>query len=310
MKGTAKTIVIVNPASANGRVGREWDRIHRQIKENYDCTFEVEMTQHPGHAVDLSQEAVKAGYRLVVALGGDGMINEVLNGLFRERESLREDVVLGLLPLGTSNDLRRTLGIPKKLPLAVQTLNKAEVRLVDVGKVTTSNLEGVPEVRCFLNVADFGSGGAIADRVNRTTKRFGAQLSIYWGIISTMISFENPTITFSIDGGGEQTAVINDFILANARYFGGGLKPAPDAQMDDGLFDIITLGDIGFVESLINLPRLKKGTHLTHKKARFYRGKRVVARANTRVMIQTDGEVIGALPATFEIIPQALKVKA
>lgn len=268
------------------------------------------MTQRPGHAADLSQEAVRAGYGLVVALGGDGMINEVVNGLFREAANLMEGVVLGFLPLGTSIDSCKTLGIPKKLPLAVQTLNEAEVRLVDVGKVVTSQLGGAPEVRYFLNVADFGSGGAIADRVNRTTKQFGPQLSCLWGILSTMISFENPTITFSIDGGGEQTAIINDFILANGRYFGGGLKPAPDAQMDDGLFDIVTLGDIGFVECLINLPRLKKGTHLTHKKARFYRGNRVVARANKRVMIEADGEVVGTLPATFEIIPQALRVKA
>ena len=268
------------------------------------------MTQRSGHATELSREAIKAGYELVVALGGDGTVNEVINGFFEGSEALDTEVALGPLTMGTGNDLGRTLGIPKEFSLAVRALNKEGVQHVDVGKVSVSGLEGPSEVRYFLNIADFGAGGAIADRVNRTTKVFGPQLSYWWGIISAMIPYKNPIITFSVDGKMEQEAIINDFIIANGRYFGGGLKPAPDARMDDGLFDIVTLGDIGFVESLLNLPRLKRGTHLTHPKTRFCRGKRVVARANKSVLVEADGEVVGYLPATFDIISRALRVKA
>ena len=232
----------------------------------------------------------------MVALGGDGTVNEVVNGLFSGTEPLNQNVALGYLPVGTGNDLGRTLGIPKEFSGAVRALNEDRVRRVDVGRVLVAEDEGAPKVRHFLNIADFGSGGAIADRVNRTTKRFGPQLSFWWGIISTMISLENPVITFSVDGAGEQEAVINDFIIANGRYFGAGLMPAPHAQMDDGLFDIVSLGDIGFIESLWNLPRMKRGTHLNHPKATFCRGKRVVARANKNVLVEADGEVVGSLP--------------
>ena len=302
----SKTFIIANPASANGRVRRDWDRIYSQIRENYEGAFDVEMTERPGHATELCQGAVKAGYELVVALGGDGTINEAVNGLFRGPEALNEDAVLGFLPLGTGNDLAKTLGVPEEFPMAVQALNKGGDRRVDVGKVTAPGPEGPPKARYFLNIADFGSGGAIAERVNRTTKVLGPRLSFLWGIVSTMISYKNPAITFTIDGDREQEAIINEFIIANGRYFGGGLKPAPDAQMDDGLFDIVTLGDIGFIESLLNLPRLKRGTHLTHPKTGFRRGKKVTARANKSVLVEADGEVVGYLPATFEILPQAL----
>ena len=309
MKKPPKTLLIANPASANGRVGRHWDRIYSQIKGNYRGPFDLEMTERSGHATELTRGAIEAGYELVVALGGDGTINEVVNGFFREPVAPAADTVLGLLPLGTGNDLVRTLGIPKEVSLAVQALNVAGMRRVDVGRAEVSAFEGPPEVRYFLNIADFGSGGAIAERVNRTTKVFGPQISFWWGIMSAMISYKNPTITFSVDGDRGQEAVINDFIVANGKYFAGGLKPAPDARMDDGLFDIVTLGDLGFIESLLNLPRLKRGTHFTHPKAQLRRGKKVIARANCEVLVEADGEVIGCLPATFEIIPQALSIK-
>ena len=309
MSRTAKTLIIANPASANGKVGRRWARIYSQIKGNYEGSFDVEMTQRPGHATELSREAIKAGYELVVALGGDGTANEVVNGFFSGSEPFDTDAVLGFLPLGTGNDLGKTLGIPKQFPQAVKALGTTGARHVDVGKVTKSRVGHPAQVRHFLNSADFGAGGAVAERVNRTSKVLGPQLSYLWGIISTLTTYKNPAITFSVDEDPEQRAIINDFIVANGKYFGGGLKPAPDARMDDGLFDIVTLGDIGFLESLWNLPRLKRGTHLDHPKTQFRRGRRVVAQADERVLIEADGEVVGSLPATFEIIPGALLVK-
>ena len=279
------------------------------MKANHGGAFDVEMTQRPGHATELSRRAITDGYELVVALGGDGTVNEVVNGFFGGADTIDGDTVLGLLPLGTGNDLVRTLGIPNEFPLAVQALNREGIRHVDVGKVLASGLKGPSEARYFLNIADFGSGGAIAERVNRTTKRFGPQLSFWWGIIATLISYRNPMVTVSIDGEGEQESVINNIIIANGRYFAGGLKPAPNALMDDGLFDIVTFGDIGFIGSLLNLPKLKRGTHLSHPKARFCQGKRVTARADRRVLVEADGEVVGCLPAVFEIIPRVLRVK-
>ena len=314
-----KTMIIANPASANGRTGKSWDRIYSRIKENFSGSFDVEMTQRRGHATELSRQAIESGYELVVALGGDGTVNEVLNGFFRGPEPINTDAIFGFLPLGSGNDLCRNLGISGEFSAALRALNEGAARRVDVGKVVASEhvgkslgSPGPTEPRYFLNIADFGSGGAIADKMNRTTKALGVQANVLWGIVSTMASYKNPTVTFSVDGEEEQVSIINDFIIANGKYFGAGLKPAPDARMDDGLFDIVILGDMRFVESLLNLPRLRRGTHLTHPKVRSRRGKRITARASSPVLpvlIEADGEVIGSLPATFEIVPQALLVK-
>ena len=178
-----------------------------------------------------------------------------------------------------------------------------------MGKASVSRPADGSEVRYFLNVADFGSGGAVADRVNRTTKVLGAQAAFLWGVLATMVSYKNPTIAFSIDGDEERVAVLNDFIVANGSYFGSGLKPAPHAQMDDGLFDIGTLGDIGFMESVWNLSRLRRGTHLTHPKVKLRRGKTVLARSHEQVLVEADGELIGSLPGSFKVIPQAIVVR-
>ncbi len=311
-----KTMIIANPASANGRTGRNWDRIYPRMKENFRGSFDLEMTQHRGHATELSRHAMKSGYELVVALGGDGTVNEVLNGFFGETGPINTGAAFGFLPLGTGNDMRRNLGIPGEFSAALRALGEGIARRVDVGKVVASEhadtSSGSPEpteARYFLNVADFGSGGVIADKMNRTTKAFGAQASLLWSLVSTLASYKNPTVTFSVDGEEEQVSIINDFVVANGKYFGAGIKAAPDARMDDGLFDIVILGDFGFAESLLNFPRLRRGTHLTHPKVRSRRGKRITAIAGSPVLVEADGQVIGFLPATFEIMPQALLVK-
>ena len=279
------------------------------IQDNYRGPFDVELTLHRGHATELSRNAVEAGYETVVAVGGDGTFNEVLNGLIGDPPGSCPDTALGLLPLGTGNDFVRTLGVPRQFDRAVRSLNRDETTLIDVGRVRASGPGGAPAVRYFMNVADVGSGGAVAAKLNSTTKVFGPQVSTMWAIVSTIVRFKNPTITFSIDDGVEERAVINDLVLANAMYFGGGLKPAPDARIDDGLLDVVTLGDFGFLESLMNLPRLKRGTHLTHPKVRSYRSKKIHARADEEVLVEVDGEVLGSLPATFEILPRALRIK-
>jgi YegS/Rv2252/BmrU family lipid kinase len=309
---SSKAMFIVNPAAGNGRVGRDLAKLTRLIRENYAGPCDLELTRRANEngASELAREAIQAGYRLVVAVGGDGTVNEVLNGLFSCPQSLRDETAFGVLPVGTANDLAATLGMPKDVAAAVRALNRAEPRHVDVGSVVAVDEVGGVRQRYFLNAAEFGVGGTIADRANKTTKAFGRRLSYWWAIFATMLTFKNPTFTFCIDDGEPRQAVLNDGIVANGRYIGGGLKPAPHAQMDDGLFDFVTLGNIGFWEGLGNFPRLKSGTHLNHKKVGFYRCKKLTARSSSTVLVEADGELVGYLPATFEILPRALRLKS
>ena len=304
-----KTLVIANPNSGAGRLGKRWDRILAQIREHYGQAFDSVLTTRQGHATELSRDGASAGYDLIVAVGGDGTANEVLNG-FDLTVGNQDGPALGLLPFGTGNDLAKSLGVPKEMPQAIELLRPRPPRPIDVGKITALDDSGGMVTRHFLNVADFGSGGAIAARANNTTKAFGARLTYIWSILSTMATFKNPEVTFNVDGEEDRVAVANNVVVANGRHFGSGLTPAPDALMDDGVFDVVLMGDFGLVEGALNLPRLMKGTHLSHPKVRSYRGSRIAARADRRVQIEADGELVGVLPATFEIVPEALMINA
>jgi YegS/Rv2252/BmrU family lipid kinase len=304
----SKVIFIVNPAAANGRIGADWQSIESAIKEHYTTAFDFEFTSKRMDAVDIARSAIRSGYDVIVSVGGDGTANEVMNGFFDGDSPVSEEARLGLLSLGTGSDLVKTLGLPRNLRSYLRTLNEGRTKRVDVVKSTFSLESGGRASRYFLNVGEFGSGGAVVEKVNRTTKAFGGRVSFLWGIFSTLPFYRNKWITFKVDDGEEVTALLNNFIVANGRYFGGGLKPAPEALMDDGFVDIVTMGDIHFREVLLNIKKLMDGTHLTNPKVKLVRGKRVVASSEEKVLIDEDGEMVGVLPAEFEVHPKALKL--
>jgi diacylglycerol kinase (ATP) len=177
-----------------------------------------------------------------------------------------------------------------------------------LGRCTFTGLDGEQQSRFFINIADFGSGGAVVDKVNRTTKVFGGQTSFLWGILTTLPTYKNKLTKYRIDDGPEEEQVLNTFIVANGRFYGGGLKPAPNAQLDDGLFDIVSIGDVGFLEAVSSLGKFRKGTYLEIPKVTFSKGKTVVASSEETQLVEMEGEVVGRLPARFEMLPKAMKI--
>jgi len=231
-----KTVVIVNPRSANGATGRKWPAIRNTIEREFEDRFDVVFTESPLHAIELTRHHLQKGYERIIAVGGDGLINEVVNGFFEEDQNLFPRAVLGILSVGSGGDFIRTMGWERDLSSGARRLNGTQTKSVDVGRAIFHNAQGGKETRYFLNVADFGSGGAVVEKVNRTSKALGGSLSFLWGILSTLPRYKNKEIYFTIDGGEEKPAILNNLIVANGQYYGGGLKPAPDAAIDDGLF--------------------------------------------------------------------------
>jgi diacylglycerol kinase family enzyme len=215
-----------------------------------------------------------------------------------------------VLPFATAADFIKTVGIPRDFREAVKRLDSPSSRLCDVGLISCESLDGQPITRYFINVAEFGVGADVVDRVNRTTKRFGGTVSFTWGILRTIPFYRNKTTSYSIDMGPETEARINNLVIANGRFYGAGLKPAPNAEIDDGLFDISVIGDVGLFESVTSLGKLRDGTYLDLPKVTSLRGTSVSARCSERVLIEADGEVVGKLPATFEVLPFAIRIRA
>jgi len=304
-----RAFIIVNPKAKNGRAGKEWPRLEQVIREEYHGEFHAEFTTAPLHATSLTRQRLKEGYDLIVALGGDGLINEVVNGFFEEGRPVNPQAVLGILPFATAGDFLKTVGIPRDFRDALKRLDGPSTRLCDLGLISCEGVDGRPVVRYFINIAEFGVGAEVVERVNRTTKRFGGTASFTWGILRTMPFYRNKTLFYSIDKGDENQAVVNNLVVANGRFYGAGLQPAPDAQIDDGLFDIIVVGNIGFLEGAKNLGKLRDGTYLKLPQVKSWRGKSVSSRCAERVLIEADGEMVGRLPATFELLSAAIKIR-
>lgn len=301
---------IINPNASNGRCGKVWMREIDAELRRLGIRYREHRTRASGDAVALAQQLARP-YATLVSVGGDGTHNEIVGGLLAGGLPL-EGLRVGFLTLGTGGDLRKTLGLPTD-PLAqlgaiLSDAAAALTRPLDVGRLTYTDHAGVQRCRGFVNIASFGIGGEVDDRVNRTTKALGGFASFLIGTMRATIAYRNRSVRLKIDGQdlGEQR--IFNVAVANGQYFGGGMHVAPNAKPDDGLFDVVVIGDIRLPEVLISGPRIYRGTHLGLDKVWERRARFVEASSDETVLLDVDGEQLGRLPATFEVVPEAIRV--
>jgi YegS/Rv2252/BmrU family lipid kinase len=305
----ADIVFIVNPASANGRMRRRWKTYERAFRRELGTAFEVRTTDHSGHAIDLTRAALGEGTTTIVSVGGDGTLNEVVNGYLRHRENTRNtDARLAVFSGGTGADFVRTLPMPQTPAAFARILHHQEPQKIDVGLCEFLD-HGTRRARYFVNVAEFGSGGAVVDRVNRSTKILGGRLSFVIAILRTLPRYRNTRVAYEADGGPAKEVVVNDFVVANGRYFGAGLMPAPAADLADGLLDVVIFGDIDFKTARRNLPALRRGEHLSLEEVTTFRCRALTIRS-AEEMIDLDGEFVGRHPLRFEVLPSALSILA
>lgn len=266
------------------------------------------MTRAFGEATRLAREAVEQGCRQLVAVGGDGTVNEVLNGLFENGVPLDGSIALGIVPLGSGCDLARTLGITAESSPALRHPSRRRMVRTDVGRAEFSDPEGRRRTRLFLNIADLGAGGLVVEKAGRAPAVLGRRPNYMWGILAAALAYRARKVRITIDGGPPMELFTRNTIVANGRYFGRGFLAAPEARMDDGLFDIINIGDLGPLEAVWNVPRLRRGTYLRHPKVSVFRGRRVEVDSQERVLLEMDGDLVGALPVVCRIMPAAVNV--
>jgi YegS/Rv2252/BmrU family lipid kinase len=313
-------LVIINPASAGGATARQWPAIASDLRTHFG-PFKCAFTERAGDGRRLAREAAAEGKRLIVACGGDGTINEVANGILEAGGESE----MGVLPSGTGGDFRRTLRVPVRAAEAARRLLRGRTRLMDAGRVSYINHAGESESRYFLGVASFGMSPEVIERVKKSgagllptiragggAGRLGGRISFALATLQTTLSSPRTSVTVQLDAGAERRLTVANLCVANARYFGGGMKVAPNALLDDGRFDVITIGDLGALKILGNAPQLYLGTHLRLDQVHHQSAARVEARPADKerdVAIEVDGELVGRLPATFEILPSALRVR-
>jgi YegS/Rv2252/BmrU family lipid kinase len=304
------TVLVVNPQSAGGKTERRWPELRSTIQQAYG-TFEERFTRAAGDATRLTRQALQDGAELVVAVGGDGTINEVVNGFFDENGPIRPEASFGIVPAGTGGDFIKSLGVPRDTFAAAAAL-KSTPRANDVGRLHYVDGAGQPALRHFINIASFGIGGLVDRYVNQSSKALGGKLSFAIATLKAGAAYKNASVRLVLDGGTPKEGRIYNVAVANGRYFGGGMKVAPDAALDDGLFDVITMGDFNFGDLLLRGLDVYSGKHLRNPKVTVQRARRLEASAadGVEVLLDVDGEAPGRLPATFEMLPGALKVRA
>ena len=308
---TADVVVLINPESAGGRTRRRWPEIARAL-ERAIGPFEHLFTEGPRHATSLAREAALAGSSLLVSVGGDGTHGEVVNGLLQLTAGAPSGAspALGFVPSGTGDDLARSLGLPLDVDGAIARLALRTERSVDAGRVSYTSDDGSPSARYFVNVADFGLGGAVVLRVNRGGKVLPGKATFFVATVAAMLAWKNRAMRLVFDGGADAwEGSFREVVVANGGTMGGGMVIAPDARMDDGQLEIVALGDLGLLSTLALAPAIYGGKPTRDPHVRRRRARRLEAHAANGVPVAADGESLGRLPATFEALPAALRIR-
>ncbi|HOZ46976.1 MAG TPA: FAD-dependent oxidoreductase [Candidatus Hydrogenedentes bacterium] len=309
----ARTKAVVNPRSWGGRTAELWPNLETKLRQAIGPTQSV-FTDAPMAAMRLTRQALREGMQQIIAVGGDGTVNEVVNGFFENGELINPEAMLAVLTSGTGADFRRTFGAPDSVEAQIERLAMSEIRSVDLGKLTFINHEGIEEIRYFDNIASFGLSGATDCEVNRLKfgKKFSGKTAFFWGMLKALVTYRNQPVRLQVDDVFDEVVDVRTAAVCNGQYFGGGMRMAPNAEPDDGWFDVIIVADIGVVGLLKRVNSIYRGDHLKYEQVTALRGRRVTATPvdpSQVVLLDVDGEDPGRLPATFEIIPNAINLR-
>ncbi|HLZ30330.1 MAG TPA: diacylglycerol kinase family protein [Chloroflexota bacterium] len=290
-----RSLVVLNPVAGNGGGPRAWQRVTPALSAAGIADWECVTSAGIGHARELARAAAQAGCERVVAVGGDGTVCEVANGVARTQTAV------AIVPTGTGNDGSRNLGIPNEPIAAARLALTGPIRAIDLGEIETSRGSTY-----FVNVAGFGFDAEVTARVNALPKRIGGTVPYVVGVLQTLWRFRAPSMRIGLDTRTVERRVFL-VAVANCATYGGGMRIAPEAVPDDGLFDVCLVGDLSRLAVLRLIPKLYSGGHRSHSAVELLRCREVHAESTVRVSCQADGELVGDLPASFRIHPGGLR---
>ncbi|UCG54556.1 MAG: diacylglycerol kinase family lipid kinase [Dehalococcoidia bacterium] len=295
--------VIVNPVAGASTTYRKWPKISSLLRR-IGLPFEFQYTEGVGHAIELAREAANNGCQFLVAVGGDGTVHEVANGILLS-EDLNE-ATIGIISTGTGGDFIRSAGIDRDYIKACSSLTGVKRRLVDVGIVEYYK-DGQQHKRFFVNSSGVGFDAAVAETSNQLPKFLGGTIPYIVGLLKSLLGYKNKSVTISMNHRTETKRILS-VVVANGCYFGGGMRVAPLAYIDDGLLDVISVGDMGKLELLRAFPTIYRGTHINHPKVEIAKTTQVKIESAERFLVHADGEFLGEGPVSFGLIPSALSV--
>ena len=303
---SAETLVILNPESAAGVTRRRAEALEEALTAKLG-PVQIQHTRAPGDATQLARAACQAGVQRLLVAGGDGTTSEIATGLLAEPVARRPS--LGLLPFGSGWDLARSLSLPRRLDEAIGVIRRGATRRIDAGRIEYRDRDGAPRSRCFVNEASCGLSGQTVHLVGRTSKRLGPRIGFAVGAVGAILSHRPDEMALEIDDERVYEGPVSMIVIANGCYFGAGMKVAPRAVVDDGRFEVVLVRGLTLPRLLANLPSLYAGRHLGHPSVSRHAARRVaLLPKHATPPIDADGEGLGTLPLSAEILPAALEV--
>ncbi len=297
-------VVIANPRAGRGTVDSALPQVERVLRDE-GLGYRIVRTTHPGHATEAARDALLAGRRYLVAAGGDGTVHEVVNGMISGGRPIAPDAVLGVVAAGSGCDFVRSFGLPGDAAQAARHLAGDRVRPIDVGSVTCHDGDS-ETTRYFVNIAEAGLGGAVVARAARLGRFLGVAryASGFW---LTLPGFRPATVRLDADGQVFAWRAFN-VVVANCRFYGGGMQISPKSDPGDCLLDVLVMTGPKS-DAFTTLPKVYRGTHLPHRDIAELRAGRVLLDADRPFPVEADGEMLGTTPASFGIIPGVIRLK-
>ena len=298
--------MVVNPTSGTGKGGRDWPQICNLL-ESHLLDFEFDLTQRKYHAVELTVKAIRRGYRRIICVGGDGTFNEIVNGVFIQDVVATTDVTLGYIGVGTGNDWAKTYMLPTGYHESVKAIKEGVTFVQDVGRIDFVE-SMLPQQRYIANMAGVGFGADVALEVNRLKdKGQKGKLLYLFSIVKTLFTYKPSVASVKFDELSYNGEVFN-LTLGIGKYNGGGMMQAPNANPNDGLFDITFIKKISRFSLLSNVSKLYNGNILKHPQVMRYQSAVVEVSSPSHFNLEVDGESLGTSPFTFSIIPKCIEV--
>jgi len=303
-------LFIINPTAARGRASRAWSKAQLELRKR-GVNFTEHLTSQSGEACEVTRRALLAGDGCVIAVGGDGTLNEIVNGYFDKNDRpINPQAAIGLLPCGTGSDFRRSVGLMNR-KIALQAIVAGQSRLIDLVKIELIGQGGQALSRYAVNVISFGLGGEVVKMVNswRNTwpRWIGGHTRFVLAALKALKAYRNHRIWISFDESHETEICSNFLVVANGRFAGGGMKFAPQAELDDGLMDVVLTDEANRLDILKELPRIRFGWHLRNPKVKLLRSRSVIINASQPLPVEVDGESAGFTPARLMLHPSALR---
>jgi YegS/Rv2252/BmrU family lipid kinase len=294
-------VLIANPNAGRGAADQALSRI-KDVLTSENLSYRIVRTTHPGHATEAARQALRDGERYLVAVGGDGTVHEVVNGMIEGGKPLVPDAVLGVVAAGSGCDFVRSFGLPADAEHAAARLAGDRARTIDVGTVTCAD----GKTTCFVNIAEVGLGAAVVARA-ANLGRFLGGARYAAGFWLTLPRFRPAAVRLDADGQHHAWRAFN-VVVANCRFYGGGMQISPNSDPTDCLLDILVMTGPKS-DSFTTLPKVYKGAHLPHRNIAELRAAQLSVKAEPGFQVEADGEVLGATPASFGIIPGAIRLK-